>query len=265
LNLEEDLIEEVIRFYGYNKIPTDQPVDPTPLPDITPPILYLVEKLKDDLVNLGYDEIRSWPLVKNAIDPKTVVKTENSINSDYPYLRQSIIQSLQNQLDQYNRYKAPAPQFFEIGKIFSQKEGKYIEQYALGVSSYDNFKLITDIENIFQKKFSIFHSEKYLNQIFVEIILDDLPKPDKYIPQIINNTAIELTSQIITLDANVNFDSPQDPLKLITKYSSSIDPKTLWSMEIIDIYQNRYTFRVSYYNCNDKTAKKIHLKTFNLN
>ena len=85
-----------------------------------------------------------------------------------------------------------------------------------------------------------------------------------YIPKIINNTAIELTSQIITLDANVNLKSPQDPAKLIAKYSALIDPSILWSIEIIDIYQTRCTFRVSYYNCDHKNAKKIHLKTFNL-
>ena len=41
-------------------------------------------------------------------------------------------------------------------------------------------------------------------------------------------------------------------------------------MQITDVYHDenlnkyRYTFQVSYYNCDDKTAKKIHLSTFNL-
>jgi phenylalanyl-tRNA synthetase beta subunit len=262
--IPEDLIEEVIRFYGYNKIPTDSPIDPTPLPDITPPILYLIEKLKDNLITLGYDEVRSWPLVNNTIDPKTVVKTENSINSDYPYLRQSIIQSLQNQLDQYNRFKVPSPQFFEIGKIFSNINGQYVEKYALGIYNPNAETLHFDIDSVAPVKGRC-PKDRGVESTFAEIILNNLPGPDKYIPQVINNTAIELTSQIITLDANVNFDSPQDPVKLIEKYTALIDLKILWSMEIADIYQNRYTFRVSYYNCDDKTAKKIHLSTFNLN
>jgi phenylalanyl-tRNA synthetase beta chain len=238
ISIEADLVEEVIRFYGFQKIPTSQPLTTNNYPDITPKILYLIEKLKDDLVALGYDEVRTWPLVQKPVNPDMVIKTENAINSEYPYLRQSMIQSLQTQLDQYSRYKLPNPKFFEIGKIFSKVNDKYTEKYALG--TYDG-------------------------QNFVETILDDLPKPETYSPKNITNNAIELTSQIITLDANVNLDKPQKPLDLIKKYSALIDPKILWSMEIIDIYNLRYTFRVSYYNCDDKTAKKTHLTTFGLN
>jgi phenylalanyl-tRNA synthetase beta chain len=257
LIIEKDLIEEILRFYGYNKIPTDTPIDSTSLSDITPPLLYLIEKLKDDLVALGYDEVRSWPLVSDTIDPATVIKTENSINSDYPYLRQNIIQSLEHQLGKYIRFKLPLSQFFEIGKIFFQEKGKYTEKYALGVYHHNPTQLKIDLQKL--------NLPYKTDNTFKQIILDDLPKSDKYIPKVIDNNAVELRSQIITLDANVNLDPPQDPIKLIKKYSSSIDPKILWSMEIIDIYQTRYTFRVSYYNCDALTAKKIHLSTFNLN
>lgn len=237
LSIEEDLIEEVIRFYGYNRIPVDQPISSNQAPDITPKILYLIEKIKDDLISQGYDEVRSWPLVQKPLSDKAIY-TQNSINSEYPVLRQSIVQSLKNQLDQYNRYKLPNPKFFEIGKIYYQENNKYIEKYALG--AYDG-------------------------QEFKETILDDLEKPDSYIPQVIDNQAVELTSQIITLDANVTIDEHSEPIELIKKYSALIDRNILWSMEITDIFENKYTFRVCYYNCDDKTAKKIHLDTFNLN
>lgn len=238
ITIPEDLSEEVIRFYGYNNIPTNKPVEYQKTNDITPKILYLIEKTKDELVQLGYDEVITWPLIDTPVDPKTVVRTENSINAEVVYLRQSLIPSLRKQLDQYNRYKLPSPKFFEIGKIYYQENGKYIEKYALG--TYDG-------------------------QEFKETILDDLDKPDSYIPQVINNSAIELTGQIITLDANVTLSTPQDPIELIKKYSQLIDKNILWSMKITDIFNDKYTFRVSYYNCDDKTAKKIHLSTFNLN
>ena len=237
ITLPEDLAEEVIRFYGYNHIPTDQPLISKDVPNVTPKILYLIEETKDKLVAEGYDEVLTWPLVGSPVDPQTVIKTENSINDEIVYLRQSLIPSLKHQLIQYQKYKLPHPKFFEIGKIFSQQNGQYIEKFALG--TYDG-------------------------QNFSETILDDQPLPDNYVPQSIRNTAIELTSQIITLDANVELIGPQDPLKLIGQYSALIDPKILWSMEITDIFKEKYTFRVHYFNCDDKTAKKIHLKTFNL-
>ncbi|MFA5025955.1 MAG: phenylalanine--tRNA ligase beta subunit-related protein [Candidatus Shapirobacteria bacterium] len=262
ISIPEDLIEEVIRFYGYYKIPTDTPISSQILPDITPPILYLAEKFKDQLTALGYDEIRSWPLVKNSLDD-TAVYTQNSINSDFPVLRQSMIQSLKQQLDQYQRFKLPQPQFFEIGKIFSQKDGQYLEKTALGIYNYDSSKLLSDLNDLYL-------STNIVDNNYCEIILDDLPEPEKYIPTYIPSNAIELTSQIITLDANLTLDDKSEPLELIKKYSSLIDSKILWSMQITDIYHDeklnkyRYTFQVSYYNCDDKTAKKIHLSTFNL-
>lgn len=237
ISLEEDLIEEVIRFHGYNQIPLNQPISSEKLADVTPKVLYLIEKIKDDLVAAGYDEVRSWPLVSSALNEKTAIYTQNSINSEYPVLRQSIIQSLQAQLKNYQRYKVPSPKLFEIGKIYYQENGKYIEKYALGI---------------------------YDGREFKETILDDQDKPDAYIPKSISNTATELTSQIITLDANVTISGSPDPLSLISQYSAKISPDILWSMEIADVFKDKYTFRVSYYNCDDKTAKKIHLEAFGL-
>lgn len=233
----EDLVEEVVRFYGYQNIPKNEPLVYKEVKNITPKIIYLIEQLKDKLVSEGYDEVITWPLVSEPVDPKTVIKTENSINAEVVYLRQSLIPSLKLQLDQYNRYKLPNPKFFEIGKVFSKDGDKYVEKYALG--TYDGLE-------------------------FKETILDDLEKPESYIPQVIDNQAVELTSQIITLDANVTIDGSPEPLELIKKYSALIDKNILWSMEITDIFESKYTFRVCYYNCDDKTAKKIHLSTFQL-
>jgi len=258
ISIEADLIEEIVRFWGYQKIPTNNPLTYKELPDITPKIIYLIDELKDKLVALGYDEVLTWPLVKQPLDPKSVITTQNSINSEYIYLRQSLIPSLEIQLDQYQRFKLPQPQFFEIGKIFSQENGQYIEKYALGIYNYDSDALRRDEAYYVSTDKIIFDGN------FAEIILDDLPKPNKYTPHLSLSSAIELNSQIITLDANLTLDSPRDPLDLLKEYSAKIDPSILWSMEIIDVYQNRYTFRVSYYNCDDKTAKKIHLSAFNL-
>lgn len=263
ITMEEDLVEEVVRFWGYQKIPTTNPLTYKELPDITPKIIYLIDELKDKLITLGYDEVLSWPLVTEALDPDTVITTQNSINSEYIYLRQSLIQSLKIQLDQYQRFKLPTPQFFEIGKIYSQQNGQYIEKNSLGIYNYNSEKLLSDLK-------SLNLNTQISENNFAEIILDNLDKPDKYIPVNHFSKAIELTSQIITLDANLTLDIKEDPLFLIKKYSELIDKKILWSMQITDVYHDeklnkyRYTFQVSYYNCDDKTAKKIHLATFGL-
>ncbi len=264
INIEADLVEEVVRFWGYQKIPNNQPLAYKKVTNITPKEIFLINKLKDMLIDLGYDEILSWPLVSQPSDTATVVTTQNSINTESIYLRQSLIPSLVQQLDQYQRYKLNHTQFFEIGKIFSQEEGIYTEKNSLCIYNPNQNQLQNDLQYL------NFPNIKNNDSCFVEIIIDKLPKIDDYEPKIIRQSAYELTSQLIILDANITFDSIQDPAQLIEKYSQLIGPKYLWEIVITDIYQDaanqkyRYTLRVSYFNVDDKTAKDIHLKTFDL-
>ena len=275
----EDLVEEVIRFWGYNKIPLNSPISSKKLPDITPPVLYLIDSIQNILVNLGYDEVRSWPLIKeSSLLPELIPKeqkpiyTQNSINSEFPVLRQSIISSLIQQQDQYARYKVPQNCFFEIGKVFYQENNQYFEKYSLGLFNMSEKKLKKDIEYIFIKlEIPIPQIIKFCGS-FKEIHLDDIShlnfKKSEHLPHI--NSAYELTSQIITLDANIILDNQENPIDLINKYSQIIGDKYLWQLVITDTFHDtkinkyRYTFRASYFNIDDKTAKSLHLKSFDL-
>ncbi len=263
ITMEADLVEEVVRFFGYQNIPITEPLAFKDVTDITPKEIYLIDELKDKLVDLGYDEVLTWPLVSKPVDPKTVITTQNSINTESIYLRQSLIPSLQEQQDQYERLKLFSTQFFEIGKIFFQEGDKYIEKNSLGIYNSKAENLVSDLEKLGIKG-------KIVDKKYVEIILDDLPKPNSYAPQVKNFKAYELTSQIITLDANVSFSDEKDPVELIKHYSEIIGDKYLWQLIITDIYKDtksnqfRYTFRASYFNIDDKTAKDIHLKSFGL-
>lgn len=263
ISIEADLVEEIVRFYGYQNIPIHQPLAFKELTGITPKEIYLIEKLKDQLTEMGYDEVLTWPLVTTPTDSKTVITTQNSINSEAIYLRQSLTKSLIQQLDQYNRFKLPEAQFFEIGKVFSKTGDTFIEKNALGLYHHDSQQLMFDLQ-----KLNL--TPTITDNNFAEIIIDNLPKPENYLPQIQENNAYELTSQIITLDANLTLDHQEDPLDLIKKYSRLIGPELLWKLVITDIYQDpktnlyRYTFQASYFNLDDKAAKTLHLKTFDL-
>ena len=263
ISLEADLNEEVIRFWGYQKIPTNQPLSFKKVNDITPKGVYLIDSLKDKLVDLGYDEILTWPLVSQALDPSSVVTTQNSINTESIYLRQSLIPSLKQQLNQYQRYKLYQPQFFEIGKVFYKEGDNYFEKTSLAIYHPDPNHLKNDLQYLDLP-------DNTKDSSFVEIIIDSLPKINNYQPTINRQSAYELTSQLIILDANIVFDSLQDSSQLIEKFTKIIGPKYLWEMVITDIYQDtksnkyRYTLRVSYFNIDDKLAKEIHLKAFGL-
>ncbi len=288
LNLEEDLIEEAIRFYGYDKIPTDQPISNKKLTDITPKILYLIETVKNILVNIGYDEVRSWPLIrerdiyKNRELPKNArpVYTQNNINSDYPVLRQSIISSLITQKKQYQKFKVDNRQFFEIGKIFYRIGPKYYEHYSLAMYNQSVDQLRKDGQRLY-RQLGLKKGHPPITKInsdpFIEIDLGKLIREIATIPKINiiqakngQEATVGLSRQIITQDVNIFLSHRENPQKLIAQYSQKIPSQYLWQMKVIDIYPNsqnnqyKYTLRVSYLNTNHKTAQQIHRKAFNL-
>lgn len=289
---EEDLIEEVIRFYGYSRIPADKPISDQKLPDITPPTVYLTEIIKNILIGLGYDEIRSWPLIRSTalaakfLPQKTsLLHTQNSINSEFPLLRPSLIPSLINQLHQYSRYKLPQPQFFEIGKIYFQDQNdNYQERHSLGIYHPQHEAFTDDIAKLAKaiglpiSRLKVSYQQDTKGRSYAEIVLDPLleyltsDKLASLYQKTVKptfNAAYELTGQIHTLDANITLKSKEDPASLLTKYSQAIG-RHLWQIDIIDVYQDpktsliRYTFRVSYFNTTSARAKSIHKKVFNL-
>ncbi len=287
LNLEEDLIEEVVRFYGYNKIPTDEPISSQELPDITPKILYLINSIKNSLVNFGYDEIRSWPIIReeNFHQPTYLPKkaqpiyTENNVNSEYPLLRMSLASSLYLQTVQAQKLKLPDQKFFEVGKTYYQLNKNYLENYTVSIYQPNFQQLEEDIQevltglgiNVNQYSVEIINNKKFieLNLNKISDSLDEAPLIELNTPEKQTGQAIELNRQIINLDANVILDKKVKPEKLIKKYQAKIDPNILWKLEIIDIYQTeddryKYTFRAYYYNAKAAVARKIHMQAFQL-
>ncbi len=284
IGIEEDLIEEVVRFWGYHNIPSNKPIAYKKMTDITPKIVYLIENVRDILTRLGYDEIKSWPLIKKKDNRKNKqlsgvkpIYTENSINNDYTVLRMSIISSLINQEKQYKRYKLPQQKFFEIGKVYYQANDRYCEHYSLGV--YDNDKNALKLAlGALEKQLNVQINKKETFQtnsgVCAEIHLEKFLKQAKIkkeiTPQRSGHESIkELTRQIITLDANVVLNKEENPKDLLKRYRQKLS-KHLWQIAITDIYLDqksnkyKYTFQASYFNIDDKTAKKIHLEAFNL-
>jgi len=146
ISMEQDLVEEVVRIYGYDKIPSDDIPELRVVKDITPKNIILCERIRDILITLGYDEVLSWLLTRSGANKLVnylewdVVSTQNSVNELYPDLRQSIATSLINQFKEYEKKNVQFINIFEIGKIFGHKDGKYIEYESLGILSCSETK-----------------------------------------------------------------------------------------------------------------------------
>ncbi|NCU44666.1 hypothetical protein EOM71_03250 [Candidatus Falkowbacteria bacterium] len=137
LEMSQDLVEEVLRLYRFDKIPAILPAL-TVTPEITLPLTKAKEQWRDWLVAQGWDEVLSWTMVTRANNQETnylpwsIASTQNAINEDYPDLRQTILASLIKQSREYLKKQVPDLQIFEIGKVFGRSENDYQEAEHLG-------------------------------------------------------------------------------------------------------------------------------------
>jgi phenylalanyl-tRNA synthetase beta chain len=124
-----DLMEEIARIYGYDRIPETRLSDSLP-PQRGNPDLQLEETIKNILVNYGFQEVISHRLTNPDLegridisDPnEDYVKIENPIASDRITLRKNLLASLLNVGENNSRINSSLA-FFELGKEFHPKEG----------------------------------------------------------------------------------------------------------------------------------------------
>jgi phenylalanyl-tRNA synthetase beta chain len=153
LTQPEDLVEEVVRIFGYDRIPSHEIPHLEVVKDITPKNIILVEEVREILRTLGFDEILSWPLVKVGDNESVnyadwqMVATQNSVNDLFPNLRQSMITGLLNQLDEYGKKNVDFVNIFETGKIFGEKNGEYLERESLGIMATSDGKALNEFKN----------------------------------------------------------------------------------------------------------------------
>jgi len=128
---EIDVIEEILRIYGYNKIEAPQKISFTPVK--------LSAKDQDELENnwartlqgLGFNEVMNNSLT-SVTDETDAVKLLNPLSNDLAFMRKSLLEGLlQNAVYNINR-KNQDLKFFEFGKIYHKKE-KYEERKQLAI------------------------------------------------------------------------------------------------------------------------------------
>ncbi len=147
ITCEEDLIEEIVRMHGYDKIPTILPSSPVPQ-SIQSKLYDFEETIRDVLLALGFDEHITEPLVnenESALEP---VVLQNSLTSEKSMLRTQMKDSLLTVLDTYKKHKREVGKIFEIGKIYFKEKNSYKEVRTLGIL-FSAFKIsFVDIKGV---------------------------------------------------------------------------------------------------------------------
>jgi len=136
---EADLIEEIARFYGYDKIPVELP--PFEVLDAPTSNRARIDRLSQRLFHFGFDEVINASFAdpekeKNLGTGRTPVAFRNPFSVHASILRTTLLGGLLDNLRHNRNHGAEGVHIFEIGRIFHwTEESVHVEETALGLLS----------------------------------------------------------------------------------------------------------------------------------
>jgi phenylalanyl-tRNA synthetase beta chain len=137
---EVDLIEEIVRLYGIDKIPSTPPRGALGT-NAFDAIHDQLTEARQILTGLGLSEAQGQTLISDAsaklitsVTAENVVYLENPLSSDMNVLRPSVLPGLLDALRHNVSRKNDDVALFEIGRVFSLVEGKTKEERRLGIA-----------------------------------------------------------------------------------------------------------------------------------
>lgn len=280
VRLQEDLIEEVLRLYGYDNIPNK--ILSLEIPkDVTPHYISQENFLREASTSLGFDENITSSFIKEKYKNNNV-ELLNPPSPDTKYLRSSLLENLKDAAVKIINERGDLVQLFEIGKTYHKQGKKYLEKRKIGFvfwhkhelsflkfkslvlaffkaakHSAPDFELSSTNRKLENSYFLILNGKEVGmggvsdNIFFLELDLDILltePKKvtvglwPKYPPQLEDITLIVPPRTYIG--------------KVVDAIKSS--SKLIAKVELADIFENAYTFRVEYQDqSNTLTDKEV--------
>jgi len=134
ISIPEDLVEEIGRVYGYEKIQPQSPILPLKVPGKNRDLLW-ERKIKEMLRGLGLNEVYLYSFIserdaelfsirKNS--PLPLIEIKNPASSNTKYLRPSLLSNLLKTIERNQAFLKKEIRIFEIGKTYhwNVKSGK---------------------------------------------------------------------------------------------------------------------------------------------
>lgn len=139
--IEEDLIEEVVRLYGYDKIPSHQPVSHQTM---LPASGVCQRDLKNALISRGFYEVVTYSFIENNIEKSlhgnsNPIQLQNPIASQMSTMRSSLWGSHLEVLTYNLNRQVSRLNIFEIAQTFQGTKKDFIETEVISGLSYGSF------------------------------------------------------------------------------------------------------------------------------
>ena len=122
IKIDEDIIEEVARVYGYHKLPSVIPSFSSGEPALYSNNFYFEERIKNALKYWGFTEVYTYSLISEDLYDGPVekaVKLKNPLTEDMAYLRNSLVPSLLEVVG--NNKGREEVRIFEMSNIYNEK------------------------------------------------------------------------------------------------------------------------------------------------
>ncbi|MFO0703566.1 MAG: phenylalanine--tRNA ligase subunit beta [Patescibacteria group bacterium] len=216
-----DLVEEVLRIYGYENIKSSLP-EFAPPKNITSKHFEAEEKIKDLLLSIGFSETLTEPLVdKDDVNLNLAIPLQNALNADKSYLRTTMKQGLLHAHDYQKKHLQDNQKIFEIGKVYSiakDEVNPYKETRMVGILVSDESKNINELQSYLAgviirigqyvtTKNDLAITSVNEHTVFAEIDIDDLKEnigeKQYFFDNIPHFSSIDISIEI-TKDANVD-------------------------------------------------------------
>src|SRR5258708_2450372 len=169
VTLQEDLIEEILRIYGYENIPVQTLSLEIPKV-VTPQFINQELNIKNQMMSLGFDEVISSTCVgedyleKNkSVESQSFlpVKISNRPSQDFEFLRMSLFPNLYEFTQKILNERGTESYLFEVGKIYYKKQSEYTEKRKIGITYY-------------QRDGEFVHFKGYLEAFFLKLDIENI-------------------------------------------------------------------------------------------
>jgi phenylalanyl-tRNA synthetase beta chain len=159
ISLPEDLIEEIGRIAGFEKIKAAFPITAL-IPPRRNIEIFWEDMTKNILKEAGFTEVYNYSFI-SARDadifnyrPKDLVEVENPISLEQKYLRPSLIPNLLKNVEKNARY-IPEIKIFELGKTFKNLKTTEEKRMLTGLISTGEFRQLKGVVDLILNKLGI--------------------------------------------------------------------------------------------------------------
>jgi phenylalanyl-tRNA synthetase beta chain len=140
VSIEQDLIEEIARIYGYNNLPTSLPAQALTMasvPEADTPLMrlkhYLVDQDIQEAITYSFVDPQTQAILGDGVEG---VRLANPIASNLAEMRRSLIPGLVEAVRHNVNRQAPRVRLFETGQCFVSNGDQLDQSERVGIAIY---------------------------------------------------------------------------------------------------------------------------------